>query len=93
VYFTRKVKVLWKSREIIDNWLSSALEYKKGKEKIKIKVGGKEFIVSRWFYSDIVNMFYDKEIQGLMNEGEKLIIKTKIQDFPVYDNIFEQELK
>jgi hypothetical protein len=38
-------------------------------------------------------MFYDKEIQGLMNEGDKLIIKTKIQDFPVYDNIFEQGFK
>jgi hypothetical protein len=93
VNLTRKVKVALKSREIIDNWLSSALEYIKGKENIRIKVGGKEFVVSRWFYSDIVNMFYDKEIQGLMNEGDKLIIKTKIQDFPVYDNIFEQGFK
>jgi SAM-dependent methyltransferase len=32
-------------------------------------------------------MFYDKEIQGLINEGDKLIIKTKIQDFPVDDHI------
>ena len=90
---TRKVKVFLKSRQIIDNWLPSALEYMKGKEKIKIKVSGKEFVVSRWFYSDIVSIFYDKEIQGLMNEGDKLIIKTKIQDFQVYDNIFEQEFK
>jgi len=82
--------VFLKSREIIDNWLSSALEYVKGKENIRIKVGRKEFIVSRWFYSDIVKMYYVKEIQGLMNEGDKLIIKTKIQDFPVCDNIFEQ---
>ena len=44
--------------------LLSALEYMKGKENIRIKVGGKEFVVSRWFYSDIVKMFYDKEIQG-----------------------------
>ncbi|MFP3189226.1 MAG: hypothetical protein RXR07_09355 [Sulfolobaceae archaeon] len=35
---TTKVKVILKSREIIDNWLSLALEYIKGKEKIKIKV-------------------------------------------------------
>jgi hypothetical protein len=54
--------VLLKSREIIDNWLLSALEYMKRKENIRIKVGGKEFVVSRWFYSDIVKMFYDKEI-------------------------------
>lgn len=87
MYLARKVKVFLKSREIIDNWLASALEYMKGKEKIKIKVSGKEFVVSRWFYSDIVNMFYDKEIQGLMNEGDKLIIKTKIQDFQVDDHI------
>jgi FkbM family methyltransferase len=93
VYLTRKVKVFLKSREIIDNWLSSALEYKKGKEKIKIKVSGKEFIVSRWFYSDIVNMFYDKEIQGLMNEGDKLIIKTKIQDFQVDDHICKERFR
>ena len=85
MYFTRKVKAFLKSREIIDNWLPSALEYMKGKEKIKIEVGGKEFVVSRWFYSDVVNMFYDKEIQGLTTEGDKLIIKTKIQDFQVDD--------
>jgi len=64
-----------------------------GKENIRIKVDGKEFIISRWFYSDIINMFYDKEIQGLITEGDKLIIKTKIQDFQVYDNIFEQGFK
>jgi len=93
VYLTRKVKVFLKSREIIDNWLPSALEYMKGKEKIKIKVSGKEFVVSRWFYSDIVNMFYDKEIQGLMNEGDKLIIKTKIQDFQVDDHINKEGFK
>jgi len=93
VYLTRKVKVFLKSREIIDNWLSSALEYMRGKEKIKIKVSGKEFVVSRWFYSDIVNMFYDKEIQGLMNEGDKLIIKTKIQDFQVDDHINKEGFK
>jgi len=93
VYLTRKVKVFLKSREIIDNWLPSALEYVKGKEKIKIKVSGKEFVVSRWFYSDIVNMFYDKEIQGLMNEGDKLIIKTKIQDFQVDDHIYKEGFK
>ncbi len=93
MYLTRKVKVFLKSREIIDNWLPSALEYMKGKEKIKIKVSGKEFVVSRWFYSDIVNMFYDKEIQGLMNEGDKLIIKTKIQDFQVDDHIYKEGFK
>ena len=87
---TRKVKVFLKSREIIDNWLPSALEYMKGKENIRIKVGGKEFVVSRWFYSDIVNMFYDKEIQGLITEGDKLIIKTKIQDFLVDDHIIKE---
>ena len=90
MYLTRKVGVLLKSREIIDNWLSSALEYMKGKENIRIKVGGKEFVVSRWFYSDIVNMFYDKEIQGLVTEGDKLIIKTKIQDFKVDDHIIKE---
>jgi len=58
-----------------------------GKENIRIKVGGKEFVVSRWFYSDIINMFYDKEIQGLITDGDKLIIKTKIRDFPVDDHI------
>jgi hypothetical protein len=79
--------VFLKSKEILDNWLLSALEYMKGKENIRIKVGGKEFVVSRWFYSDIVNMFYDKEIQGLITEGDKLIIKTKIRDFPVDDHI------
>jgi len=93
VYLTRKVKVFLKSREIVDNWLSSALEYMKGKENIRIKVGGKEFVVSRRFYSDIVNMFYDKEIQGLMNEGDKFIIKTKIQDFPVDDHINKEGFK
>lgn len=90
VYFTRKVKALLKSREIIDNWLASALEYTKGKENIRIKVGGKEFVVSRWFYSDIIIMFYDKEIQGLVTEGDKLIIKTKIQDFLVDDHIIKE---
>ena len=93
MYLTRKVKVLLKSREIIDNWLSSALEYMRGKENIRIKVSGKEFIVSRWFYSDIVNMFYDKEIQGLITEGDKLIIKTKIQDFQVDDHIYKEGFK
>jgi len=81
VCLTRKVKVFLRSREIIDNWLPSALEYMKGKENIRIKVGGKEFVVSRWFYSDIVNMFYDKEIQGLVTEGDKLIMKTKFKIF------------
>jgi len=90
VNLTRKVKVFLKSREIIDNWLSSALEYMRGKENIRIKVSGKEFVVSRWFYSDIVNMFYDKELQGLITEGDKLIIKTKIQDFQVDDIINEK---
>jgi len=93
VRLTRKVKVFLKSREIIDNWLPSALEYMKGKEKIKIKVSGKEFVVSRRFYSDIVSIFYDKEIQGLMNEGDKLIIKTKIQDFQVDDHINKEGFK
>jgi FkbM family methyltransferase len=36
-------------------------------------------------------MFYDKEIQRLITEGDKLIIKTKIYEFPVYYNIFEPE--
>ena len=85
--------MLLKSREIIDNWLLSALEYMKRKENIRIKVGGKEFVVSRWFYSDIVNMFYDKGIQGLITEGDKLIIKTKIQDFQVDDYINKEGLK
>ncbi|MEJ2779447.1 FkbM family methyltransferase [Stygiolobus sp. CP850M] len=93
MYLTRKVKVFLKSREIIDNWLPLALEYMKGKEKIKIKVGGKEFVVSRRFYSDIVNMFYDKEIQEIMNEGNKLIIKTKIQDFQVDNHIYKEGFK
>ena len=86
---TTKIEVLLKSRAIIDNWLSSALEYIKGKEKIKIKVSGKEFVVSRWFYEDILILFYDKELQGLITEGDKLIIKTKIQDFQVDDIINE----
>ncbi len=90
MYLTRRVKVFLKSREIIDNWLSSALEYMKGNENIRIKVGGKEFVVSRWFYSDIVNMFYDKEIQGLITEGGKLIIKTKIRDFQ-FDGIINEK--
>jgi hypothetical protein len=76
---TRKIRVFLKSREIIDNWLSSALEYMKGKENIRIKVGGKEFDVSRWFYEDILILFYDKELQGLKSEGDKLIIKTKFK--------------
>ncbi len=84
-----KVKVALKSREII-NWLSSALEYIKGKENIRIKVSGKEFVVSRWLYEDIVILFYKKEIQGLITEGDKLIIKTKIQDFSVDDIINEK---
>jgi hypothetical protein len=46
VYFTRKVVVFLKSKEIIDNWLSSALEFTRGKENIKIKVDGKDFVVS-----------------------------------------------
>jgi FkbM family methyltransferase len=87
VNLTRKVKILLKSREIIDTWLSSALEYMRGKENIRIKVGGKEFVVSRWFYEDIVSLFYDKEILGLKSEGDKLIIKTKIRDFTVDDYI------
>jgi hypothetical protein len=92
VSLTRKVKVALKSREIIDNWLSSALEYIKGKENIRIKVSGKEFVVSRWLYEDIVILFYDKEIQGLITEGDELIIKTKIQDFPVDDIVNEKDL-
>jgi hypothetical protein len=63
VYLTRKVKVFLKSREIIDNWLSSALEYMKGEEKIRIKVSGKEFVVSRWLYEDIVILFYKNELR------------------------------
>jgi hypothetical protein len=90
VYLTRKVKVFLKSREIIDNWLSSALEYIKGKENIRVKVGGKEFVVSRWLYEDIVILIYKKELKGLITEGDKLIIKTKIQDFPVDDIINEK---
>jgi FkbM family methyltransferase len=93
VNLTRRVKVVLKSREIIDNWLSSALEYMKGNENIRIKVGGKEFVVSRWFYSDIIIMFYDKEIQGLVTEGDKLIIKTEIQDFLVDDHIIKEGFK
>jgi FkbM family methyltransferase len=90
VYLTRKVKVFLKSREIIDNWLSSALEYMKGKEKIKIKVGGKEFVVSRRFYSEIVNMFYDKEIQGLSIEEGRIVIKTNVQEVKVNNEILRE---
>ena len=90
MYFTRKVKVFLKSREIIDNWLSSALDYIRGKENIKIKVDGKEFTVSRWFYSDIVNMFYDKEIQGLSVKGDELLIKTRLQDVKADEFILSQ---
>jgi methyltransferase, FkbM family len=81
--------VALRNSEIIDNWLSSALEYIKGKENIRIKVSGKEFVVSRWLYEDIVILFYKKELKGLITEGDKLIIKTKIQDFPVDDIINE----
>jgi len=85
-----KVKVVLKSKEILDSWLSSALEFIKGEQNIRIKVGGKEFVVSRWLYEDIVILFYKKEIQGLATEGDKLIIKTKIQDFLVDDVINEK---
>jgi len=87
---TRKIKVFLKSREIIDNWLSSAVEYMRGKEKIKIKVSGKEFVVSRWFYSDIVNMFYDKEIQGLSIKDGRMVIKTNTQEVQVNDEILHE---
>ena len=60
---TTKVKIFLKSIEIIDNWLLSALEYMKGKEKIRIKVSGKEFVVSRWLYEDIVILFYKNELR------------------------------
>jgi Predicted O-methyltransferase len=90
VNLTRKVKVFLRSREIIDNWLSSALEYLKGKEKIRIKVGGKEFVVSRWFYSEIVSMFYDKQIQGLSNKNGRIVIKTDAQEVEVNDQILHE---
>jgi hypothetical protein len=35
-------------------------------------------------------LFYKKEIQGLITEGDKLIIKTEIQNFPV-DNIINEK--
>jgi len=38
-------------------------------------------------------MFYDKEIQELITEGDKLIIKTKIQDFQVDDHIIKEGFK
>jgi methyltransferase, FkbM family len=38
-------------------------------------------------------LFYDKEIQGLVTEGDKLIIKTKIQDFIVDDHIIKEGFK
>jgi methyltransferase, FkbM family len=90
VYLTRKIRVLLKSRKIIDNWLSSAIEYMKGKENIRIKVGGKEFVVSRRFYSDIVNMFYDKEICDLNTKNEKIVIKTNSQSCKVNDEILHE---
>jgi FkbM family methyltransferase len=90
VNLTRKVKVALKSREIIVNWLSSALEYVKGKENIKIKVNGKEFIVSRWFYEDIVSLFYYKEIQGLSIKDGRIVIKTNAQEVKVNDEILHE---
>ncbi len=79
-----------KSREIIDNWLSSALEYIKGKENIRIKVSGKEFIVSRRFYSDIVKTFYDKEIQDLSIKDGRIVIKANAQEAIVNDEILHE---
>jgi hypothetical protein len=90
VYLTRKIRVFLKSREIIDNWLSSALEYIKGKENIRIKVSGKEFIVSRRFYSDIVKMFYDKEIQDLSIKDGRIVIKANAQEVIVNDEILHE---
>jgi len=90
VYLTRKIRVFLKSREIIDNWLSSALEYIKGKENIRIKVGGKEIVVSRWFYEDIVSLFYDKEIQGLSIKDGRIVIKTNAQEVKVNDEILHE---
>lgn len=87
LYFTRKVKVFLKSRKLIDNWLPSALEYVRGKDDIKIRVDGRDFVVSRWFYSDVVNMFYDNEIEGLAVKNDKLVIKTKAQDFQVDEHL------
>jgi len=87
---TRKVKMALKSREIIDNWLSSALEYIKGKENIRIKVGGKEIVVSRWFYEDIVSLFYDKEIQDLSIKDGRMVIKTNAQEVIVNDEILHE---
>ncbi|AGJ62259.1 SAM-dependent methyltransferase [Sulfolobus islandicus LAL14/1] len=62
----------------------------KGNEEIKIKVAGKKFVVSRWFYSDIVNMFYDKEIEGLSIKDGRIVIKTKAQEIKVNNDILHE---
>jgi len=72
--------------------LSSALEYISGKDSIRIKVNGKEFVVSRLLYSNIINMFYDKEIQVLIVENDKLVIKLTSKTFKLMNVSLEKHL-
>lgn len=81
----RKIKAVVKSREIIDNWASAALEYMKGNEKIKIKIAGKEFMVGRLFYANLLKYFYEKEIQGVSVRDGRIVIRTKSQEI-IADN-------
>lgn len=53
----------------------------------------KEFNVSRWFYSDLVNKFYDGEVQGLSVEGDKLVIRTSFQDVEVDEHVMRSDSK
>jgi len=72
--------------------LPSALEYISGKDSIRIKVNGKEFVVSRLLYSNITNMFYDKEIQVLIVENDKLVIKLTSKTFKLMNVSLEKHL-
>ncbi|MFP3257660.1 MAG: hypothetical protein RXO36_07660, partial [Candidatus Nanopusillus acidilobi] len=72
--------------------MSSALEYISGKNGIRIKVNGKELVVSRLLYSNITNMFYDKEIQVLIVENDKLVIKLTSKTFKLMNVSLEKHL-
>jgi hypothetical protein len=67
----RKLRAFLKSRELFRNWFSAGLKYYLSKCGLDVKYinikcyNGKEYMLTRRLYSNVVNAYYDGLINGI----------------------------
>jgi FkbM family methyltransferase len=89
----RKLRVFLKSRELFQNWFSAGLKYYLSRYGLDIKYinikcyNGREYILTRHLYSDVVNAYYDDLINGVeCNDSMYLILNTGNNKFRLHIN-------